>query len=77
MSMTTKYKWKFRELIAALGGAAELTRKIEDYGFDPPPYQTVKGWQTRSSIPPHHVLIVLMIAQDEGVLPKLSALLRK
>lgn len=72
-----KYKWKYRELIAAMGGAAELTRKIEDAGFTPPPYQTVKGWQTRSSIPAHYILIVLLLAQDEGVLPKLSALMRK
>lgn len=67
-------EWKFRELIAALGGPGAVSQLFVAYGFEAPPVETIKGWRLRNSIPGRYLPALLIIAQERGILPKLSAL---
>lgn len=66
--------WKFKELIAALGGPTAVSNLFEEYGFEPPPVETVKGWKLRNSIPGKYLPALLIIAQERGILTRLKGL---
>lgn len=69
-------RFKFRELIAALGGVQAIGPKLAECGFSPPPQETIWGWKRRDSVPGNWALALLLLAEREGVLPEISKLRR-
>lgn len=77
----TKIKWKWRELLTALGGPNGVSEHIAARGIKPPTTNTIKGWVTRNSVPGAWAPFLIMIGQEECVpgtrkkiLPRVSAL---
>jgi hypothetical protein len=75
--MTSAPAWKIKELIAALGGVMAIGWKLEERGIVAPPYETIAGWKRRDSAPGNWVLTLLMIAQEENILPPIHKLRRE
>lgn len=67
MQKVTKIKWKWRELIAALGGTAGVCEKIAVRGIAPPAQNTVKAWQLRNSVPGRWAPLLIMIGEEERI----------
>lgn len=61
-------RWKYKELITALGGPQGVADRLSERGIAPPPASTIRGWQTRSSVPGRYSPLLIMIAQEVGVL---------
>jgi hypothetical protein len=61
-------EWRFRALIREIGGTAAVAHCInKDYlGFEGVAYETVKGWNTRNSIPSSYLPFLIMYAIDKG-----------
>jgi len=60
-------EWRFRALIKELGGAAACVELINKWaGHEAVVYETVKGWNTRNSIPSQYLPFLLMYAIDKG-----------
>lgn len=74
--MSPQTSWKIRELISALGGVSNLPEKFNAAGVTPPSKTTMAGWFRRDSAPGSWVLCLLLIAQQEGILPEISRLRR-
>lgn len=58
--------WRYRELFDLLGNSDEVRAKIAQAGFRPPPIATVRGWAFRRSIPSKWLLVLLLVAFEEG-----------
>jgi len=65
MSKSPKLRWKFTELIDALGGPKATADLISKRGIAPPPIETIKGWRYRNVIPSDWLPLIIMIAQEE------------
>lgn len=64
-SNKAKLQWKWRELIDALGGPKAVCDHIARRGVRPPAWNTVKGWQTRNSVPGRYAPLMILIGQEE------------
>lgn len=76
-----KLQWKWKQLIVALGGPKKVCDHIARRGVRPPPWETVKGWQTRNSVPGLWAPLLILIGMEERkpaaeqpILPKVSNL---
>lgn len=79
MSENTKIssiKWKYRELIRALGGVSGIKEHFLSRGVEPPPEDTIRGWRTRNSIPGKWSPLVIMIAMEENILKSVQQLIK-
>ncbi len=65
MSNAAKLQWKWRQLIVALGGPKAVCDHIARRGVRPPSWETVKGWQTRNSVPGRFAPLLILIGQEE------------
>lgn len=61
-------KWKYKQLVVALGSNDEISSRIVKAGFDPPPSKTIAGWRTRGSVPSKWLPLLVMFAEAEGLL---------
>jgi hypothetical protein len=77
VKLSSHPSWKIRELIAALGGVANLTDKFVAVGVAPPSKGTMAGWYRRDSAPGGWVLCLLLVAEAEGILPEIGRLRRE
>lgn len=68
--------WKYRELVAAFDGDANVADLIRAAGFEPPPIKTIAGWRMRNSIPAAWLPLLIQEALDRGLLDSLSQLRR-
>ena len=67
MKWVRRTEWRYRALIKEIGGAAAVTTAINKYlGYEGVVYETVKGWNTRNSIPSTYLPFLLMYAIDKG-----------
>lgn len=66
--------WRFKELIAMLGGPAGVAEKLTEVGIDAPPVSSICGWRRRQTAPGNWTLAILLIAQREGLLGDIDAL---
>lgn len=81
MKSAAKLQWKWRKLIVALGGPKSVCDHIARRGVRPPAWETVKGWQTRNSVPGRFAPLMILIGmeeklpgQEKPVLPTVDAL---
>lgn len=69
--------WKYRELVAAFDGDANVADLIRAAGFEPPPIKTIAGWRMRNSVPAAWLPLLIEEALDRGLLDSLSQLRRE
>lgn len=65
MNNAAKLQWKWKELIIALGGPKAVCDHIARRGVRPPSWETVKGWQTRNSVPGRFAPLLILIGMEE------------
>lgn len=73
-SSKSPIRWKYSELISALGGPTAVAKLLKSRGLEPPPVATIKGWRQRGSIPGKYAPAVVAIGLEEGVLRSIEAL---
>jgi hypothetical protein len=74
MNNVAKLQWKWKELIVALDGPKAVCDHIARRGVRPPSWNTVKGWQTRNSVPGRFAPLMILIGMEEKVLPSVNNL---
>lgn len=75
MAKATYPEWKYSALLASLGRGEDVERYIDLAGYQPPPLATIYGWRTRNSIPPRWLPLLLMIAQEQGLIKNIRDIL--
>ena len=68
--------WKYRELVAALGGDGAVADLIDQAGFEPPPIKTIGGWRVRNSVPATYLPLLIEAAFERDLMTKWSQLRR-
>lgn len=69
-----RLKWKYRSLIINLGGAGAIREAFAERGVAPPPFETIRGWQTRNSVPGKYAPLLILIGQERGKIATVSDL---
>lgn len=69
-------RWRYKELIAALGGPAEVEKKISALGFVAPDKNAIRGWAYRNCVPGWWVPVILSIAIKEEMLVSVDQFIR-
>jgi hypothetical protein len=70
-------EWKYSDLVASFGRGEDVSRMIDLAGYKPPPLKTIYGWRTRNSIPGRWVPLLIMLAQEQGLIKDIRTLLVK
>lgn len=65
MKNPAKLQWMWKLLIVALGGPKAVCDHIARRGVRPPSWETVKGWQTRNSVPGRWAPLLILIGMEE------------
>ncbi len=60
-------RWKYRELLIALGKDAEIAEMLTGRGLAVKPFSVVQ-WRRRDSIPAQYLPLVLLLAQERGLI---------
>ncbi len=60
-------RWKYRELLIALGRDAEIAEMVSARGL-PVKAWAVTAWRRRDSIPPQYLPMVLLLAKERGLI---------
>lgn len=63
------------DLMIRLGNEKTIADLIRQYGIDPPPESTIRGWRARNSIPSRWLLILVKIAIDTKAIRDLDQLI--
>ena len=67
-------RWKYRDLVAALGSDDQVVELLRAAGFRPPPAKTIAGWRMRNSVPGQWAPALIDAAMRRGLLAKISHL---
>ena len=67
-------RWKYRELVTALGSDIAVIAILRADGFKPPPAKTIAGWRMRNSVPGQWAPALIDAAMRRGLIERVSQL---
>lgn len=69
--------WDYHALLASLGSAPGIARRIRALGYDPPSPKTINGWSYRGRVPSQWTPLLIQWALKERKLDSVDQLLIK
>jgi len=70
-------KWRYNDLIEALGSDTDISAKIAARGYPAIPRSSIAGWKMRNSIPPVWVPVLIQLALDERLINSIDDLRKR